>query len=257
MKTPVISLCLLLTLTISGFSQEKQDDWNTNGVFQSRENYHQFMVTLKTASASDPELRALIPMINDVVLGQSLGQTSQKYAGEQTMVDLLANADVRKELEMVDSQYEEIQQANARIQKNLAEQIRGMDFTEGNELAEQIKQLRFNANKELEAALLPHQISRLQQIAAQSRLRFQSLGQLLTSEPVKSQLEISETQKSELLQSEKEIEQELQEQIAQLRRNARNKLLATLNTKQRKKANELLGEEFQFKKSTPNKLNKK
>ena len=133
-------------------------------------------VSLKTASASDPELRALIPLINDVVLGQSLGQTSQKYSGEQTMVDLLANPEVRKELEMVDSQYEEIQQANARIQKNLAEQIRGMDFSAGKELGEQLKQLRSNANKELEAALLPHQISRLQQIAAQSRLRFPKPG---------------------------------------------------------------------------------
>ena len=35
------------------------------------------------------------------------------------------------------------------------------------------------------------------------------------------------------------------------------KLLATLNSKQRKKANELLGDEFQFKKSTLKKQNKK
>ena len=246
MKFALSAIVAVVALPVSIYCQDKSEQWDTTGVFETRDDYYQFMGTVKQASRNDPELRAMIPLINDVVLGQTIGQTSQKYSSEQSAIDLLANPDVRKELEMVDSQYDDIRDANARIQKNLAEQIRGMDFSKGSNLSERLKDLQSSANKEIESALLPHQLERLRQIAAQSSLRFQSLAQLLTSEPLKSQLEISDKQQSELIQSEKEIERELQEEIEKLRQKAREKLVSRLKSDQQKQVKDLFGDTFKF-----------
>ena len=254
MKFALVSLITVVTFPVMTNAQEKSTEWNTNGVFETRDDYYQFMGTVKQASINDPELRAMIPLINDVVLGQRIGQTSQKFAGEQTTIDLLANPDVRKELEMVDSQYEEIREVNARIQKSLAGQIRNIDFSKGSNVSHQLKALQSSANKELEAALLPHQLDRLNQIAAQSQLRTQSLARLLTSEPIKSQLDISDEQKSDLIQAEKEIERELQEKIDELQKKAREKLLGKLKRKQQEKVKNLFGDTFEFGKGNPKKM---
>ena len=87
-----------------------------------------------------------------------------------------------------------------------------------------------------------------------SQLQRTGIARLLTSDPIKSKLEISEQQSAELLEAEENIEAELEKEIAQLREEAREKLLAKLKASQREKAEELLGENFDFSQPKKKKL---
>ena len=99
---------------------------------------------------------------------------------------------------------------------------------------------------DLQATLLPHQMDRLRQIAAQSQLRRRNLVEILTSEPMKSRLEITDNQADELKDAEQEIREDLEKQIAKLREQARERLLSKLKPGQQKQVEEIFGEAFEF-----------
>ena len=84
----------------------------------------------------------------------------------------------------------------------------------------------------------------------QSQLRRRSLVEILTSDPLKSDLEITDNQSDELRLAEKEIEEDLQKQIAKLREKARERLLSTLKPAQKKKVEELIGDTFESSQSS-------
>ena len=191
-------------------------------------------------------MKPMVAMLNDIALGNPLGSTSSQYGIESSTMGLLADPAIRRELEMVDSQYQELQELDATIQKRVADQIRGMDFSDSDNLVARIRSIREQANRELRQVLLPHQIDRLRQIRAQSRLRYRSLADVLTNEPVKSDLDISEEQSRELREAERRIEEELQREIAELRKKARKKLLETLNRSQQEQVREMFGPDFKF-----------
>ncbi len=90
---------------IMSFGQEK----DAVGIFQSRNEYNQFFGGLK--SLRDPEINALLPMINDIVLGRPIGSTPSKGGGNG-MMGVLGDPKVRDELEIVDFQYEELKELN-------------------------------------------------------------------------------------------------------------------------------------------------
>lgn len=239
-----------------------QKDGDTDepvGIFGTRDEYHEFMGSFKRAAQGDPEMRALVPLINDIVLEKPIGWTGERYGGTTSNLGLLSNPEVRESIEMVDDQYEDLQKLNSQIQKRLANQIRDFDFSgkSKEEIGEKILEMRQAANDELESLLLPHQTRRLGQIFTQSQLRRRSLGQLLTSDPVKTDLEITDPQAEKLLEAEKEIEEDLQKQIAKLREEARSKLLSELKPEQKEKAEELIGELFEFSKQEKEKSQKK
>jgi hypothetical protein len=94
--------------------------------------------------------------------------------------------------------------------------------------------------------LLPHQAKRLEQIATQSRLQKQSLARVLTSDPFKSELGITDFQSREIRQAEQEIEAELAAEYGELRKRAQEKLLSRLKPSQRDKVKELVGTSFEF-----------
>ena len=230
---------LIYCLPITSFGQEK----NAVGIFQSRDEYNQFFGGLK--SLGDPEINAMLPMINDFVLGRPIGSTPTGKSGGSAM-DLLGDPKVRGELDMADFQYENLKSLNSDIRKRMADQFRSLDFSNPKGIGEQVRQIRDRAEKELKDVLLPHQMTRLRQLGAQSQLRRRSLADILTSEPLRSELEISDSQETELKESEKEIEKELAEEIAKLRAEARNKLLSKLKRSQRKQVEEIFGEIFEF-----------
>lgn len=243
------SLCVIALPLSPGVAQEKGGDGPV-GIFESRNEYHEFMGSFKSAARGNPEMQSMIPLINDIVLDQPIGWTGAKYGGATSGLGLLSNEGVRESVEMVDDQYEELQKLNSQIQKRMAEQIRDFDFTgkSKEEIGEQLKKMQAEANEELESLLLPHQTERLRQISLQTQLRRRTLGQLLTSDPVKSDLEITDPQAEKLLDDEKEIEEELEKQIAKLQAEAREKLISKLNPEQKEKAKDLIGELFDFSK---------
>ena len=235
-------------------AQEKSEDGPV-GIFESQQQYGSFMGGLKRAARS-PEDRAMILMINDIVLNRPFGSSGKQYGGVTSNLGLLANPDVRKELEMVDDQYRDLQETNRQLQKRMADRLRDMDFSDKTTLtdvSEQLGQMRQEANEELGKILLPHQTDRLRQLVFQIQLRRRSLVRVLTSDPVKSDLKITDSQAGELKSAEREIQVELQREIEKLRQRAQDKLLSRLNPEQQRKAKSLIGDPFSF----PSKTGKK
>ena len=220
------------------------------GIFDSRQEYYQFMGNAKRVAYGpngNKELQAMIPMLNDIALNKPIGSTAGQYKEAQaSTIGLLSKESIRSEIEMVDQQYEDLKKASARIQQKVAKEIREIDFSKTATVTSRIRSIRSNAQKELEDLLLPHQVKRLRQIHLQSKMKRQSLLDILTEDPVKTELEISDDQESELRKEEKKIEEELEKEIQKLRKEAQEKLLGKLKPGQEKKAKELLGEAFEF-----------
>ena len=230
----------------SGLFAQKPTDDGPAGIFPTQQEYYDFMVNVKTTAQTDPELRAMIPMINDIALAQPLGSTAKQYGIAASSLGLLSNPQVRADIEMVDEQYKELQAVNSSIEQRLAEQLRRIDFKNSGNAVQQLRAMRQAAQQELNAVLLPHQLSRLRQIGMQSQLRERSLVDLLTSDPLKSELKITQKQIENLQSAEREIEAEISRELARLRQRARNKLLAKLKLTQRAKVEELFGDAFEF-----------
>ncbi len=248
--TMTVALLLFgVGLQAQAFGQKNESENGSVGIFATGAEYDEFMGNAKRLAYGpngDPELRAMIPMLNDIALNRPLGWTNQRYGGQGGELDLLSNDKVRSELEMVDEQYEDLQRMNESVQKRVAEQIRGLDFSNRENLASQIKKIRDEANNDLNSVLLPHQLERLQQLRSQSMLRNRSIVDVITSEPLKTNLEITEDQSTELKETEREIEEELEREITKLRQKSREKLLGKLKRSQREKVTELFGETFDF-----------
>ncbi len=238
-----MALCVVFPVTAVA---QKQADQQPVGIFPNREAYYQFMGGVKRAAAEDPEMAAMIPLINDIALGQPIGSTSMQYGETGNTLDLLSNARVRDELEMLDDQYQSLQKLNQQIQQRAAGQLRALDLSDRQNLVSQLRSIRDQAESELNAVLLPHQLTRLRQIRARTQLRNRSLVEILTSEPLKSDLKISDPQSEELRQAEREIQQQLEREIAALREKAREQLLSKLNRTQKEKVAEIFGESFEF-----------
>lgn len=231
-------------------AQKPSQDDGPVGVFSSRTEYDQFMGTAKrTAYGPDgsPELQAMIPMLNDIALNQPIGMTAEQYdTAERSTLGLLSDKAIRGEIEMIDSQYDQLQNLNTDIQKRMAQQIRGLDFSNTDSLVDRIRQLRDQAQTDLNSLLLPHQLERLQEIRMQSLLRRRSLVDVLTNDPIKSKVKITDEQSDELREAEKEIAAELRQKIAKLQEEAREQLLSRLKPAQKQEVKKMIGDAFEF-----------
>ena len=250
MKFPSgLAIALVVVFGNIAIGQKNVDDGPV-GIFGSRSEYNQFMGDAKTAAYGDggnEELQAMIPMLNDIVLDKPVGWSANEYGAAGSTMGILSNENIRSDIEMVDDQYQELQDLSARIQSRAADQIRGLNFKDAGNLVAQIQNIRKQSTKELNAVLLPHQLKRLRQIQMQSLLQRRSLAEVLTTDPVKSELEITDRQSDELKDFEKVVKEDLAKEIAKLQEVARNRLLSKLNPNQEQRAKDLIGEAFEFK----------
>ena len=99
-------------------------------------------------------------MLNDIVLMQPFGSTSKQYGTSDSTLGMLSDESVRKELEMIDSQHEEILQANEEIQKEFAEELRQLDLSDMKTAVERMLAFRQQSETRLQATLLPQQMRR-------------------------------------------------------------------------------------------------
>lgn len=267
MKTSHLTILILLVLlpatVVFGQKDTDPQDEGPVGIFQSGAEYDQFMGRAKQTAYGpngSAELKAMIPMLNDIALNRPIGWSNKKYGGQGSSLGLLSNSRVREELEMMDDQYKDLQKMNEEVQRRAGEQLRSLDFKDRDNLVSQIRKIREQAENDLKSVLLPHQMERLGQIRAQSRLRNRSFVEVITSEPLKSDLEISDEQSTDLRETEREIEEELEQEIAELREKARKRLLSKLKRSQKEKVEEIFGDAFDFgrgeKEKTPRKARK-
>jgi len=90
---------------VFSYGQEKTD--GPVGIFQSQQEYNQFMGSVKRTAYGpngNAELQAMVPLLNDIALNQPMGSTAKRYNTDQrSTLDLLSDSNIRKELEMVAS----------------------------------------------------------------------------------------------------------------------------------------------------------
>ncbi len=236
----------LLVVLLIAFSSSSALAQTANGIFDSSEEYGQFMGAAKRASVDNPELQVLIPLINDIAQGRPIGSTAQQYGVAGSELGLLSDPRIRADIEMVDDQYHQLRDRQSEIQKRLAGQLRAIDFSDSENVAGEIAKIRADAEKEMNDVLLPHQVKRLRQIRMQSLLRRRSLVDVLTSNPIKADLEITDSQSEELREYEQEVQRDLRREIAKLQEKSRDRLLARLKPSQKAQARELIGDAYVF-----------
>lgn len=245
-----LSLVVLVCPAVAmGQDKGGDEDGGPVGIFQSGQEYSQFMGAAKQLAYGEEgnlELQAMLPLLNDMVLNRPVGSTSQQYGGQASMMGLIGNPRVREDLEIVDEQYEEFQRKATEAQQRAAQQLREFDFEDRNDLVRQIQKIQEQTRQELDSVLLPHQMDRLKQIRAQSLLRNRSFVDAITSEPMRSELDITHRQAEALRREEQEIQADLAKQIAELRDKARQRLIETLDRPQQQKIDQLLGDTFEF-----------
>jgi len=203
----------------------------------------------------DPEINKMLPDLYWALKaseGEASGSSATKSLGTKMpdVMSILQNPSVRHEIEMVDEQYEDLQERRSKIARSMNEQIQGLLKASGNtdpfELREKIGRIRAQAEEATEKAVLPFQFERLKQLRYHVLMRRLGAVNVLTNDPLASELGISDEQKEELREFAKEIDEELAREIAKLHSQAMQKLFSRLKNDQQVKLSKIMGDEFHY-----------
>jgi Spy/CpxP family protein refolding chaperone len=198
------------------------------------------------------------------------GPMGGMFGGQNMGLMLLANAQVQKELELVDDQKAKLKELGDKLQADMREAFQGFRDLSQEERQKKMEELRkkgeervASLQKEVDKILLPHQQKRLKQI------RFQVLGdRALSDAEVIKELGITDEQKSkmeaiakesgdamrklfegvrDLSQEERQAKmEELRGKMDQARKDTQEKVQAILTDAQKAKLKDMKGAEFKL-----------
>ena len=202
-------------------------------------------------------IAAVFSMLSvDVAFAQRGGsnRTSgmMRMMGGNNQFGLLTDKKVQEELELVDDQIEELEE----LQKEAMQEIRDM-FSEmqdsGGDRREAFRNIREKMQERMKPyeervndVLLPHQQTRLKQLGYQSSGRFSGAGGVFDNQALLDDLDISDKQRDELKEAVEKAREKLQKEYKKLVKDAEDDILKVLDSDQRKKFKELVGDSFQF-----------
>ena len=163
---------------------------------------------------------------------------------------MLNNPSVQKDLQLVDDQLQQIEDINAEFSKKIKDQIGDLKDEDGNfsfsnpmELSELIQDLRQQQQDQIDQILLPNQQRRLKQVARQMKMKRTGTAKSLTGQ-LAEELGISSEQQARIEKRSKELQEEINQKLAELKAKAKEELMCELSQDQRRKLEELLGDEF-------------
>ncbi len=220
--------------------QASSDDWNREW-FADRAEQDDFIRGLKLAAVENPELHGSVAMINDLMTGQPLGATGQRFGLVSDGIGVLANESFRAELDISDSQYRELQTLQENWTARARKDLKSADRSDLSAILHSISTSQSEVERSLRSVLLPHQQRRLEQALWEQQLRRKSLATLLSEDPLKETLQVTDQQAQDLLEFETKLNEEIALEIARLEYSARLKLLTRLNASQQTQATEILG----------------
>ncbi|MBL8854727.1 MAG: hypothetical protein JNK57_12235 [Planctomycetaceae bacterium] len=220
--------------------QAGPDDWNREW-FVDRAEQDEFMRGLKLAAVENPELHGSVAMINDLMTGQPLGATGQRFGLVSNGIGVLANESFRAELDISDSQYRELQTLQENWTARVRKDLKSADRSDMAAILQSISSSQSEVESSLRTVLLPHQQRRLEQALWEQQLRRKTLATLLSENPLKETLQVTDQQAQDLQEFETKLNDELAKEIARLEYSARLKLLKRLNPTQQSQAEEILG----------------
>ncbi|MEQ1904181.1 MAG: hypothetical protein ABL888_08365 [Pirellulaceae bacterium] len=168
---------------------------------------------------------------------------------------LLMNEKVREELDLVEDQVKALEELQEKSREKMTELFQDMRNGGGGDRQQAFEELRPKMeamNKELEQdvdeILLPDQRKRLKQLTNQMRVRGRSGAGtgLLDNEELKKELEITSEQEEKMRAEAEKAQTMLREETAKLQKKAMDKVLEVLSADQRKKYEDLVGDQFDF-----------
>ena len=182
---------------------------------------------------------------------------AQRGGRDQTNeLSLLGNEKIQEELELVDDQVDEIKELGDEMRTSMREMFSGLRETMSGasdqerremwgEMQKEMKERYEELTPKIESVLLPAQVQRLAEIKMQATLR-RSGG--LTSERgsqvLKDQLDITDDQMEAMKEKAVEVRESLAVKMAKLRKQAEMEILSVLDTEQREKYKEMMGESY-------------
>lgn len=166
---------------------------------------------------------------------------------------LLMNEKVREELEIVDGQMDELTTLQDDMRSEMQNMFQGMGNVDPADRQQMMDDLRKDMEekaKEMQAKvdkiLLPHQQTRLKQLAFQSQARGQAGGSLLNSDELKDELSITPEQEDKMKEAAEKAQEEMRAEVMKLQKKAEDKVLSVLSTEQQQKYRTLVGDPFDF-----------
>lgn len=178
--------------------------------------------------------------------------------GDASINSLLNDNQIRTELELVDSQLEQIREIEKEMREEISSQMRGVPFSNGSVDREAIQSMQTSmqaiqtaTEKRINDVLLPHQVQRLEQLRRHLRMRNRGDAETLTDGELAEALDLSDAQVERIKERAKEIEKELAEEIRKLKVEAKEELFEELTPEQREKLKELLGDTFIYEQPDP------
>ncbi len=202
----------------------------------------------------DPEINKMLPDLYWALKGTE-GEAAGSATGKTTtsrmpdVMSILRNPSVRREIEMLDEQYDDLQEHRSKIVGAMNQQILGLLNSQGGDplaLRETIGQIRAQAEEATDHAVLPFQFDRLKQLQYHILMRRLGAVNVLTNDPLAKELGISDEQKLELRDAAEKIDEELARKIAELRSRAMQDLFSRLKQNQQIKLSKILGDEFHY-----------
>lgn len=166
---------------------------------------------------------------------------------------LLSLPDVREELEMVDDQYAELQEAQKELSKEMSKKINEMmeggkfNPSKAGGLKELLEEQKTLIESRVQNMLAPHQLERLKQIALHVQMKQSGAIGMQGNKKVQEALDIDEEQLEKLKEKSEEVKEALEEKIEKLKKEAEAEILDELSSKQRKKLEDLMGSSFEYK----------
>lgn len=169
---------------------------------------------------------------------------------EQMFAALLNQKKTRDALEIVDFQIEKLallqkerrpwwDEEMAKLQKKHGSTPTIQEAQEMDRQSEAI--IRQRVRKRVEEILLPHQIKRLDELSAQEVKKRNGTRGLLSTDWLKSKLEISDEQSKRIAERVKKEQENFTKQIAELKKRAEDNVLQELTAKQQRMYRELVG----------------
>ncbi|MDG1872833.1 MAG: hypothetical protein P8J27_02900 [Mariniblastus sp.] len=190
------------------------------------------------------------------VMGQGRrGPGAKQRGGDDNPQRLLRNEDIQKELELSDDQIRSLEDMNeARDtdgpdrgldRETLRAELEGLSEEERTKKMREMRTARSEERmSKLSEILLPHQIQRLTQLAAQATARGGLNGTLA------EKLNITDEQKEKIQKKAEELQIEMNAKIEKLRQQMQQQLLAELSPEQQAQYKEMMGDAFTFKRPT-------
>ena len=178
------------------------------------------------------------------------------------LMNIASNSELRKDLELIDDQLEELKDISAEFQQSLSnpkyiersmEIRRAIDAGDdkearriGAELQSDMLKVSRNLKLKLKETLLPHQLSRMKQIARKSSLARKSeyKDEFGIAMALSDELELNKEEKAKLKRITEQAREEYYDELENLKRKTHKKILAALPRKKRDHLVELVGDLF-------------